>query len=151
MPAHSENLGCKDPLEEEIPCPTSVFLPGESREQGSLANYSPWGYKELDMTMNMKTKSQIILSLLLFKSSDWKIGVLFHDTIWGLWHTPGPMCTWWTWDSSMSSLPSAASENRMCKCVTQASQGGESGVERTAVVLCQLSLVSSSLGALSLL
>ena len=51
----------------------------------------------------------------------------------------------------MSSLPSAASENRMCKRVTQASQGGESGVERTAVVLCQLSLVSSSLGALSLL
>ena len=69
MPVH-EDLGCKDPLEEEIPCPTSVFLPGESHKQGSLANYSPWGCKELDMTKNMKTKSQIILSLLIFKSSD---------------------------------------------------------------------------------
>ena len=28
---------------------TSVFLPGEFREQRSLAVYSPWGCKELDM------------------------------------------------------------------------------------------------------
>ena len=25
-----------------------VFLPGESHEQRSLADYSPWGYKELN-------------------------------------------------------------------------------------------------------
>ena len=30
--------------------PTLVFLPGESRGQRSLAGYSPWGCKELDMT-----------------------------------------------------------------------------------------------------
>ena len=30
--------------------PTSVILPGESRGQRSLAGYSLWGCKELDMT-----------------------------------------------------------------------------------------------------
>ena len=29
--------------------PTSVFLPGESHGWGSLAGYSPWGCKVLDM------------------------------------------------------------------------------------------------------
>ena len=29
---------------------TPVFLPGESHGQRSLAGYSPWGCKELDMT-----------------------------------------------------------------------------------------------------
>ena len=29
-----------------------LFLPGESHEQRSLAGYSPWGCKELDMTAN---------------------------------------------------------------------------------------------------
>ena len=30
--------------------PTSVFLPGESQGRASLAGYSPWSHKELDMT-----------------------------------------------------------------------------------------------------
>ena len=30
--------------------PTSVFLPGKSCRQRSLAGYSPWGHKESDMT-----------------------------------------------------------------------------------------------------
>ena len=30
--------------------PAPVFLPGESREQGSLVGHRPWGCKELDMT-----------------------------------------------------------------------------------------------------
>ena len=30
--------------------PTPVFLPGKSHEQRSLAGYSPWGGKELNMT-----------------------------------------------------------------------------------------------------
>ena len=30
--------------------PPPVFLPEESHGQGSLAGYSPWGHKELDMT-----------------------------------------------------------------------------------------------------
>ena len=29
---------------------TPVFLPGEFQEQRSLAGYSLWGHKELDMT-----------------------------------------------------------------------------------------------------
>ena len=29
--------------------PTLLFLPGESHEQRSLVDYSPWGHKELDM------------------------------------------------------------------------------------------------------
>ena len=40
-------LGWEDPLEEGIG-PTPVFLPGESHGQRSLADYSPWGHKELD-------------------------------------------------------------------------------------------------------
>ena len=28
----------------------SVFFPGKSHEQGTLAGYSPWGHKELDTT-----------------------------------------------------------------------------------------------------
>ena len=34
--------------------PTPVFLPGESHAQSSLASYSPWGHKELDMTERLK-------------------------------------------------------------------------------------------------
>ena len=44
-----------DPWVGKIPCrrawqPTPVFLPGESHGQRSLAGYSPWGQKELDIT-----------------------------------------------------------------------------------------------------
>ena len=44
-----------DPCVGKIPWrkawqPTPVFLPGESHGQRSLAGYSPWGHKELDMT-----------------------------------------------------------------------------------------------------
>ena len=44
-----------DPWVCEIPWrrawqPTPVFLPRESHGQSSLAGYSPWGRKELDMT-----------------------------------------------------------------------------------------------------
>ena len=43
------SLGWEDPLEEGMQ-PTSVFLPGKSQGQRSLAGYSPWGCKESDMT-----------------------------------------------------------------------------------------------------
>ena len=44
-----------DPQVGKIPgrrewLPTPVFLPGQSHGQGSLAGYSPWGHRELDMT-----------------------------------------------------------------------------------------------------
>ena len=35
--------------------PTPVFLPGEFHGQRSLAGYSPWGHKELDMTEQLST------------------------------------------------------------------------------------------------
>jgi len=35
--------------------PTPVFLPGEFHGQRSLAGYSPWGRKELDMTEQLST------------------------------------------------------------------------------------------------
>ena len=42
-------LGQEDLLETGIE-PTPIFLPGESPGQRSLAGYSPWGHKDLDMT-----------------------------------------------------------------------------------------------------
>ena len=33
--------------------PTLVFLPGEFHGQRSLAGYSPWGHRELDMTKRL--------------------------------------------------------------------------------------------------
>ena len=53
------SLQCKrpefDPWVEKIPWrkkwqTTPVFLPGKCHGQRSLAGYSPWGHKELDMT-----------------------------------------------------------------------------------------------------
>ena len=32
--------------------PTPIFLPGQSRGQRSLVDYSPWGHEEYDMTYN---------------------------------------------------------------------------------------------------
>ena len=40
--------------------PTPVFLPGKSHGQRSLADYSPWGCKELDSTERTRgTRDQI--------------------------------------------------------------------------------------------
>ena len=44
-----QSLGQGDPLEKGT-LPTPVFLPGESHGQRSLADYSPWGHKQLDTT-----------------------------------------------------------------------------------------------------
>ena len=51
----------------KIPCrrewlPTPVFLLGESHGQRSLAGYSPWGHKELDMTEWQTHSFEIICS-----------------------------------------------------------------------------------------
>ena len=43
------NLGREDPLKEEM-ATHSVFLPGKSHGQRSLAGNSPWGRKESDTT-----------------------------------------------------------------------------------------------------
>ena len=44
-----QSLGWEDPLEKEM-ATHSIFLPGESYGQRSLASYSPWGCKELYTT-----------------------------------------------------------------------------------------------------
>ena len=44
-----QSLGQEDPWRRKwLPIP--VFLPGEFYGHKSLAGYSPWGHKELDMT-----------------------------------------------------------------------------------------------------
>ena len=40
--------------------PIPVFLPGKSQRQRSLAGYSPWGRKELDVTEHMYTCTLMI-------------------------------------------------------------------------------------------
>ena len=49
------HLGWEDPLKEGMQ-PTPVFLPGESHGRRSLADNSPWGHKELDMTERLSTQ-----------------------------------------------------------------------------------------------
>ena len=58
------SLGWEDPLEEGMQ-PTLVFLPGEAHGQWSLAGYSPWGHKELDMTEWLNTVQHTLLLSLL--------------------------------------------------------------------------------------
>ena len=57
LPANAgDTRRCRfDPWVRKIPWrrawhPTPVFLPGESHGQGSLACYSPWSHKELNVT-----------------------------------------------------------------------------------------------------
>ena len=50
-----------DPWVRKIPWrrkPTQVFLPGKSHGQRSLAGYSPWGCKELDVTKHTRIDEQ---------------------------------------------------------------------------------------------
>ena len=44
-----QSLGWEDPLEKEIAACSNI-LPGKSHGQRSLADYSPWGRKQLDTT-----------------------------------------------------------------------------------------------------
>ena len=44
-----QSLGWEDHLERKWQ-PTPVLLPGKSHGQRSLVGYSPYGYKELDVT-----------------------------------------------------------------------------------------------------
>ena len=50
---------------------TPVFLPGESGGQRSLAGYSPWGCKELEMTERLHFTIVIIklLKLLILRNN----------------------------------------------------------------------------------
>ena len=48
------SLSQEDSLEEEM-ATSPVFLPRKFHGQRSLAVYSPWGHKELDMTEQKNT------------------------------------------------------------------------------------------------
>ena len=48
------SLGQEDPLEKDT-VTHSVFLPGESHGQRSLAGHSSWGCKESDMTEQLNS------------------------------------------------------------------------------------------------
>ena len=50
----SQSLGWEDPLEEGM-ATHSRILPGKFHGQRSLANYSPWGYRESDTTEHAYT------------------------------------------------------------------------------------------------
>ena len=43
--------------------PTPVFLPGKSHRQRSLAGYSPWDCKELDMTERLTYNTYIYIHI----------------------------------------------------------------------------------------
>ena len=71
-----QSLGQEDPLGKEM-ATTSIFLPGESHEQRSLADYSSWGLRELDTAeqLTLSLSPQVIMPLTLFKGI--KIKVVF--------------------------------------------------------------------------
>ena len=48
------SLGWEDLLKHEV-TPSPVFLPGKFHGQRSLAGYSPWDHKELDVTEQTHT------------------------------------------------------------------------------------------------
>ena len=49
-----QSLGWEDPLEKRMATHlATIFLPGETHGQRILANYSPWGHKELDTTKRL--------------------------------------------------------------------------------------------------
>ena len=50
------DLGSIPGLGRSLGQPTLVFLPGEFHGQRSLAGYSPWGRKEMDMTEQISTQ-----------------------------------------------------------------------------------------------
>jgi len=45
-----QSLGQEDALEKGMVTHSSIFLPGEFYGQRTVAGYSPWDCKELDMT-----------------------------------------------------------------------------------------------------
>ena len=57
------SLGQEDPSEEGAWQRTPVFLPGESHGQRSLAGYSPYSHKELDMTEATEHTQDVYVNL----------------------------------------------------------------------------------------
>ena len=58
------SLGWEDHLEKGT-ATNSVLWPGEFLGQRSLAGYSPWGHKELDMTQQLNTQARLKVKVLV--------------------------------------------------------------------------------------
>ena len=58
-----QSLGQEDPWRKKWQ-PTAVLLPGKSHGWRSLAGYSPWGHKDLDLTEWLNTHFQDTTTLL---------------------------------------------------------------------------------------
>ena len=59
-----------DPWDGKISCrkewqTTPVFLPENSHRQRSLAGYTPWGCKKLDMTQQLNTQARLKVKVLI--------------------------------------------------------------------------------------
>ena len=55
--------------------PTLVFLPGKFCVQRSLVGYSPWGHKESDITEQLSTRNDIIITII---THIYKMGQRMH-------------------------------------------------------------------------
>ena len=64
--------------------PTPVFLPGESRGQGSLEGYRPWGHKESNRTEQLNNNMlnnidiRVVAKNITRQTGIWILEVLFH-------------------------------------------------------------------------
>ena len=75
--------GQEDPLEEKIATNSSIIA-GKSQGQRSLLDYSPWGCKESDTTMQLSTRTMHTCSGVpnmifpLIPSEFWPFGFFFQ-------------------------------------------------------------------------
>ena len=78
------SLGWEDPLGKEM-ATNSVFWPGKSHGQRSLASYSPWGGKELDTTEQLAYTVHVncpsVVALLFFLCNVHLFVYLFNDLL----------------------------------------------------------------------
>ena len=80
-----------DPWVGKIPSsrkwqPTSVFLPGKSHTQRSLASYSPWGCKALDMTEQLSRQARKC-SYIFRERENLQEKIIRIKTVQQSWHT----------------------------------------------------------------
>ena len=67
---------------EKVKQPSAVLLPGETHGQRSLAGYSPWNHKELDMTEELRLYSYICITELLYSTPETKMTLQINYTQW---------------------------------------------------------------------
>ena len=86
------SLDREGPLEKEM-ATTPVFLPGKSYGWRSLADYSPWGHKDLDTIERLHFLSFFFKGFIKFVT----ILLLFYVLVfwpWGMWDLSSPTRDW---------------------------------------------------------